>query len=303
MNIRTDLALEAHEYAAADGRHLEGVRTHRRQYGPLWGDVVEILDERGQHLTGKPRGSYVTLQIGRVWQDTPQDFRDKALALGQVLREWMGEPCRGQVLVAGLGNRHITADCLGPLAVDNLIVTRHIKKERPGLFRSLELGEVAALTPGVLGQTGMESADILQCVCRQLAPSALVAVDALAARRLDRLVTTLQISDNGFSPGSGVNNRRASVDQSTVGCPVITVGVPTVVDAATLAYDALCGVGAQQDLDRIRDRFETDGLNFFVTPKETDSIIRRVGALIGYGLNLALHPNMDYDTMLSLATS
>lgn len=299
MQIRTDLAVEAHEIALSSGA-LEGVRTSRRRFGPVEADVAEVLDENGSRKLGKPVGTYVTLDVGRVWQDGVDVFREKVLGVRDALALVLPESS-GPVLVAGLGNRLVTADAVGPLAVDSLIVTRHVKRERPGLFGSLGLNEVCALCPGVLGQTGIESADVLSNLCRSLSPDFVVAVDALAARRVKRLATTVQISDSGVSPGSGVGNARAPLDRDTLGCPVICVGVPTVVDAATLALDCLNGSGAGEGRDRLASLIQHAGLNFFVTPKETDSIMKSMGTLIGYALNLALNGGLDYDTMLSLA--
>ncbi|MBQ9543851.1 MAG: GPR endopeptidase [Clostridia bacterium] len=297
MQIRTDLAQEAHEIALGAGE-LPGVKTSRRRFGALWADVAEVTDENGSRALGKPVGTYVTLDVGRLWQDGVEEFRGKVLALRDALRFILPD-VPGPVLVAGLGNRLVTADAVGPLAVDSLIVTRHVKKERPGLFGSLGLSEVCALCPGVLGQTGIESADVLKNLCLSLSPAFVVAVDALAARRVKRLATTVQLSDSGISPGSGVGNARAPLDRETLGCEVICIGVPTVVDAATLALDCLGETLA--DSERLAPLIEHAGLNFFVTPKETDSIMKSMGTLIGGALNLALNPKLDYDTMLSLA--
>lgn len=303
MNIRTDLALEAHELVCSKEGKTEGVEASRVRYGCLEGDLVEILNEEGERQTGKPVGKYVSLDVGRPWEDDTELFCQKAQGLSLALEGLMGERRGGQILVAGLGNRFITADAVGPLAVEHLIVTKHIKEEKPALFSSLGLGEVTAIAPGVMGQTGIESARVLQALAKNLSPSLVVAVDALAARRISRLVTTVQLSDRGFAPGSGVGNRRMSVEEETMGCPVVTVGVPTVVDAATLAYDAALAAGAQVEEERINRSLEHRGMNFFVTPKESDSIMKHMGRLIGYGLNLALHPGIGVETMISLAVS
>ena len=299
MNVRTDLALEARELAGAS-EETEGVKSDARRFGTLAGEVVEITDPHGSRVTGKPAGRYLTLDVGRVWEDGADVFREKAEGISAALKSLM-PPEPGTVLVAGLGNRFITADAVGPLVADSLIVTRHIKTERPELFGSLGLGEVCALCPGVLGQTGMETADVLARVCKGLSPSLVIAVDALAARRVKRLATTVQLSDTGFSPGSGVANRRTPVDRDTMGCQVISVGVPTVVDAATLVRDSLELSGADADEQKLERWLDHAGLNFFVTPKESDSIMRSVGRLIAYAINLALNAGLDYDAMVSLA--
>ena len=301
MNIRTDLAWEAHALAAGEGKTLEGVKTRQMQFGILRCEVVEILDARGEAATGKAKGRYFTLDVGNPWQDGEGEFRDKVQSLGMALSELIPEG-EGQILVCGLGNRYITADAIGPLTVEHLVVSTHVKAEKPDLFSALGMGEVCAIAPGVLGQTGMESARILQSLTHGIRPRLLVAVDALAARSLSRLVCTVQLSDGGLAPGSGVGNRRMRLDRESMGCPVVAVGVPTVVDAATLVYDAALAAGAK-DAQAVGSRLTEEGRNFFVTPKESDSIMKSMGRLLGYALNVALHPKMDYDSMVSLASS
>lgn len=300
MNLRTDLAWEAHQLACTEGAALAGVKTARCRFGRLQGEEVEILDPRGEEATGKSRGRYLSLDVGKPWQDGEEQFREKVCSLAMALRELI-PPGEGQILVCGLGNRFITADAVGPLTVEHLVVSSHVKEEKPGLFASLGMGEVCAIAPGVLGQTGMESAQILKSLACGIKPRLVVAVDALAARSLSRLASTVQLSDSGLAPGSGVGNRRMRVDRESMGCPVLAVGVPTVVDAATLVYDAAVAAGAEAEAERICRRLEQGEENLFVTPKESDSIMRSLGRLLGYALNVALHPAMDYDSMVSLA--
>jgi spore protease len=169
------------------------------------------------------------------------------------------------------------------------------------IFEELGLGDVCAVMPGVLGQTGIESADVIRSVTRQIRPDLLICIDALASRSIDRLVTTIQLSDSGIRPGSGIGNGRPALEPKELGIPVISIGVPTVVDAATLAADLVSQIsGKTQDADTIRKDWSESKLNFFVTPKETDQIIRVMGSFIGYSLNLALNPNLSFEDMLSL---
>jgi spore protease len=157
------------------------------------------------------------------------------------------------------------------------------------------------IAPGVLGKTGMETVEIIKGVVEQVKPAAVIVIDALASRRLSRLGCTVQISDSGISPGSGVGNTRKEISQKTLGVPVVAIGVPTVVDAATMAADAICRFsGKQEEAEETRRAWSSNEMNFFVTPKETDQIIRVMGSFIGYGINLALNCNLSFEDMLSL---
>ena len=241
------------------------------------------------------------MNIGKIWLDDPSALREKAEVLCAELSPFLQpDTSAGAILVAGLGNRGIISDAIGPQTVQNLIVTRHLRTAAPQLYQSLSLAEVCAITPGVLGQTGMESADVVSAVVNKVSPRLVLAVDALASRSLNRLATTIQISDTGLSPGSGIGNARCALTKQHLHVPVISIGVPTVVDAATLAADAIAMFSdGCADEENIREQWSRNGLNFFVTPKETDQVISRMGMLIGYGLNLALHKSLQYEEMLS----
>ncbi|MBE6591599.1 MAG: GPR endopeptidase [Ruminococcaceae bacterium] len=279
MQLRTDLALEGIP---------EKSRVKRVKYGCIKAELCTIGEnERDIGFCG---GDYLTVDVGELWKESVESLREKTLSLALAMRELFGELAGKRVMVAGLGNRHITADALGPLAVENTLVTSHIKKEKRELFESLGLEEVCAICPGVLGQTGIESATVIKSVCSAVKPDIVIAVDALAAHRTERLGRTVQISSCGFSPGAGVGNVRSCINSDTLGCRVVTVGVPTVVSALTLAGD----LGEPRDKAR---RWQ----ELFVTPKESDTIIKTMGVFIGHGINLALNPELDYDTMLSLA--
>lgn len=297
--FRTDLAYEAAS-GLKEGESLSGIR--QNTYTENGVEVFEVCVESDSaaRLLGKSRGRYLTLSVGRVWEDEGAVFRQKVRLLAKELRRFLPQG-DGSVLVVGLGNRRITADAIGPLALERVLVTRHLEEKQPCLFADLSLSAVAAITPGVLGQTGIESADIIRSLVEWLRPRAVLCVDALASRSLARLATTVQISDAGIAPGSGVGNRRDALSLETLGVPVCALGVPTVVDVLTLAFDVLERVSEENaDLSEWEKRLQPGGLNFFVAPKETDEIMREVSALIGYAVNLALHPNLDYDEMLSL---
>lgn len=300
--VRTDLAAEASEIASRRGE-VAGVKTQRSRVAGVDLTDVRIESAAAARTLGKPCGRYLTFDVGRVWQDSTETQRDKTLFLAETLRPLVPEG-EGAVLIAGLGNRHITADAVGPCVSEHLLVTRHMRDKRPDLYESLGLSPVAAITPGVLGETGMESADIIESVAARLRPRAVILVDALASRRLSRLATTVQVSDAGLSPGSGVGNRRSELSRDTLGVPVLSVGVPTVVDAATLAYDAVETLGYDNapSFESLHEVLTANGLNFFVTPKETDEILHKLSILIAHALNLALQEKLSYEEMVALAS-
>jgi spore protease len=206
----------------------------------------------------------------------------------------------GCVLAVGLGNRHITADSIGPKVVERLLVTRHIKEEQQELFSHAGFGELAACAFGVLGQTGIESAELVIGAAERIRPRCIIAIDALASRRLERLASTIQLSDTGIRPGSGVANHRTALTKETLGVPVISVGIPTVVDAATLAYDLLEEFALQEGLssDNSLPQKISEGLHggagkdFFVTPKDSDVLIATAAKLISTAINLAVHDGL-----------
>ena len=299
---RTDLAIEICEDLERNHLAPDGIECIRNTEGIVPVETVRILNSKGEAVSGKPRGTYVTINTGRLWLDSGKQFRKKVSLFREALRALFPEDWRsGTVLVAGLGNRHVTADAIGPAAVKNLIVTGHIRRQRPALFRELGLADLCALTPGVLGETGMESAHVIRSVAETVRPSLILAVDALAGRELSRLVSTVQLCDSGIRPGSGVGNERPGLIPEELGIPVISIGVPTVVDAATLAADAISQFSREGiSEESIRKKWSENGLNFFVTPKETDQIIQVMGSFIGYGINLAVNKNLSYEDMLSL---
>lgn len=281
---RTDLALEARELwqeSAGKTTRLPGVKARETKLQGYPLTRVDILDEAGEQALGKPVGSYRTLDLTAFWQRGDGFFDRAVQAAGQQLRELLPE--QGTVLVAGLGNRAMTPDAVGPLAADSVLVTRHLLSAQPKQLSGFRA--VAALRPGVLGTTGIEAAEAVLSLTERLQPAAVIAVDALASRRTERVCAALQLSDSGIVPGSGVGNHRAALNRDTLGVPVIAVGVPTVVDAATLAADLLeaAGIG---DIDPERLRSGQQGL--MVTPRDIDLQVRELGKVIGYAINWAL---------------
>ena len=295
LKRRTDLALEAAQLwqeSAGEAGTLPGVESEEstREGYPV--TTVRIRDEAGARALGKPVGRYVTLTLDGLARREEGAFGRAARAVaGELAGLLEGVPAGGLALVVGLGNRAITPDALGPKVHDHTLVTRHLVEGCPEHFGGFR--PVAALSAGVLGTTGMESGELVQAVCRRLEPACVVAVDALASRSLKRLCRTVQLSDTGIAPGSGVGNHRAALDRASLGVPVLAVGVPTVVDGATLAADLL-GTAELPPLGEGRD--------LLVSPKDIDSQVSDLAKVIGYGIGLALHPGLrveDLDLLLS----
>ena len=300
LKRRTDLAMEAKtlwEESAEKETRLEGVEARDTEREGYKVTTVRILNERGAAALEKPVGNYVTLLLDGLARREEDAFGRAARALGGELRALLKLPDGASALVVGLGNRAITPDNIGPKAADQTMVTRHLVERVPEHFGSFR--PVAALAAGVLGTTGMESGELVRAVAETLRPACVIAVDALASRSLRRVCRTIQLADTGITPGSGVGNARAALNAETLGVPVIAVGVPTVVDAATLTCDVLAEAG-KGELNPAALQGAGDGL--IVTPKDIDTQVHDLAKVIGYGINLALHTGLtigDVELFLS----
>lgn len=286
---RTDLATESRAEA---GGTLCGTEERVRRSGGCVIRKTAVLSDAAAVELGKPVGTYVTVECGAIHQMD----RDRTDAVAHLLagelrgmtRQLVGrlpDTALG-VLVAGLGNADMTADAIGPGTVRRLTVTRHLQEHESELFRSLGCSALSAFSPGVLGQTGIETLELLRGAVRSTGPELVVAVDALAAKSCQRLASTVQISDTGIVPGSGVGNRRTAINSETLGVPVIAVGVPTVVDSATLVWDALRQARIEQVEEGLREVLE-NGRRFIVCPKESDLIATAVSELLARAISLA----------------
>ena len=292
---RTDLAVEAHQLwreGAGDAASLPGVRAQEEDRDGFPVTTVTVSSREGAQALGKPQGTYITIELDGLLRREENAFQRAAGVVAEALRPLLPES--GPALVVGLGNRAVTPDLIGPLAVDHLLVTRHLVEQVPEHFGDLR--PVAAAAPGVLASTGMESSLVAQALARQLKPSCVIAVDALASRSLDRLCRTVQLSTAGVVPGSGVGNHRSALDEESLGVPVFTVGVPTVVDGATLALDLLERAGKPGP-----DRADLPGgSDFFVTPREVDQRVADLGKVLGYAVSIALNPALTVDELTML---
>ena len=288
---RTDLAVEAaqlwREGGAGELRGVEQEESTREGY-PV--TTVRIVDEEGAKAIGKPVGTYVTITLDGLARREEDAFGRAARAVAAELNALLKLPEGTPALVVGLGNRAITPDNIGPAAADHTMVTRHLVEQVPEHFGSFR--PVAALAAGVLGTTGVESGELVRAVTEKIRPSFVIAVDALASRSLSRVCNTIQLADTGITPGSGVGNARAALDRRSLGVPVIAVGVPTVVDGATLAADLLAEAG-QADLDP--QALQGAGEGVLVTPRDIDAKVTDLAKVVGFGINLALQPGLTVE--------
>lgn len=286
MSFRTDLAAEI---KTDINKKTGGVNAGEEKFGDVTLSTICIENEIGEKLIGKPKGTYLTFSLPEYFDETM--LRSTVKLISTRLRFLLPKG-EGTVLVVGLGNRDITPDALGPYAAKGVLATRHIKSEIGELGEYENLSPVAVLAPGVLGKTGIETLEIIKGAVKTVKPSAVVVIDAFAARSLQRLGNTVQIASSGISPGSGVGNSRKAVNKETLGVPVISIGVPTVVDAETLASD----IAGEEAVGAVSPA----GRQMFVTPRDIDLIIERSSKLISQSLNMALQPAFSLEEITSL---
>lgn len=278
MNTRTDLAVESF----SDG-FSENVHVNKRE--GIFSVTEIILDDDSYIETiGKSKGRYVTLE-NKNMTDFSDDYEDMIIEIANEIKNFVP---KGDILVVGLGNRDITPDALGAMVSAKILATRHLEKELKNNTDNFldSLRRVSTFAGGVLGQTGIETAEIIQAICNEIKPAGIIAVDALACSDVSRLGTTIQIADSGISPGSGVANARKELSEKVMGIPVTAIGVPTVIDTHTI-------------IRNFTDR-EPDIPNMMVTSREIDRLIERSAQLIAYGINLALQPSLTVDDICGL---
>lgn len=295
MGKRTDLADEAAELlgqSAEKTTQIQGVRARQYRRRCCAVTAVDVMDGAGSRAIGKPVGHYRTVDLPPA--HSGHAFSEQAGAVAEELRRLLGKKQGGAggVLVAGLGNRAVTPDAVGPRTVDHLLITRHLQRENGAL--SAALFPVCALAPGVLGQTGVESAELVRGAMSIVKPACVIVIDALVARRMERLCTTVQLSDTGLIPGSGIANHRAALNEDTLHVPVLAVGVPTVIEADTLAADLLERAGA------VTEDVPLPGSGAVVTTKDIDARVEQMARLVGCAITMALQPQLACEDVLAL---
>lgn len=292
MGIYTDLAAEAREM----NPDMTGIEEEESQEGEVLIKRIRITSEEAASRLGKKQGMYITLDAPELETRSPELFASVAGLIGKEINRLLDwDMSSATVLVVGLGNSGITPDSLGPEVVNRIHITRHIKKYMPEAFDS-PTASVCAIAPGVLGITGVETMDVVKGVVDAVHPDAVIAVDALASRRASRISCTVQLSDTGISPGSGVGNTRSELSHDSLGVPVIAIGVPLVVYASTITWEVLNIISEEEKLDLTEDRMKTinetlisrQSGDMIVTPKDIDTIVSDMSGVVADGINLAL---------------
>lgn len=297
FTVRTDLALEDRERIEGRGGEIHGVvlEEERREESGICITRVKIETKNGAKIMGKPLGTYITLEAPALTEQDEDYHREVSEELARQLRSVLPDMEKERaVLVVGLGNREVTADALGPQVADNLFVNRHVVMEfGAAAYNKEKMHRVSCIVPGVMARTGMESAEIVHGIVKETKPDLLIAVDALAARSTRRLNRTIQVSTSGIYPGSGVGNHRHALTKESLGVPVIAIGVPTVVDAATIVGDALERMEKDSGLQIIGAREHPQAMselnNMYVTSKDIDEMIKRLSFTVSEGINIALN--------------
>jgi spore protease len=314
-NIRTDLALEARELVAQkyESNDIDGIKMRVFESGEGRVNVawVEVLNETGAANINQPVGDYITIESDCIKTKNSEEHNKLIEIFAEYFQKISKLKDDAKVLIVGLGNWRVTPDALGPKVAEKVLVTRHVLTE---ISEEIKAGvrEVSAIAPGVMGITGIETAELVRGVVDKIKPDLVVAIDALASRSAKRVNAAIQMNNTGINPGSGLNNRRLSLNKEFLGVDVIGIGVPTVVDAATLVndamdmilkemlaasekgsafYDTLIGLSGEEKYEMIKSLLNEE--NMFVTPKEIDETIEILSNLIANGLNIALHPSMD----------
>ncbi|HEX7057400.1 MAG TPA: GPR endopeptidase [Bacilli bacterium] len=312
-SVRTDLALEAKETAAKTmGEQIPGIKMETEEDGGIKITSITVENEEGMRNIGKMPGHYVTIEVPQLRNQDTELQNQVATKMAQQFEKFLRKiniPKHAKVLIIGLGNWNVTADALGPIVVENVMVTRHYFELMPEQV-SPGYRQVSAVAPGVLGTTGIETSEIVQGIVEKTKPDLVIAVDALASKALDRVNTTIQIADTGISPGSGIGNKRRGLNMQTLGVPVIAIGVPTVVYASTIVNSSLEllvehfknrtnntdkilgmleGLTENERLQLVREVLDPLGHDLLVTPKDIDQFIEDIANIIANGLNAALH--------------
>lgn len=316
FNVRTDLALESREmYKQKNNRDADGVVVEEEEIDGVKINKVKIINELGAGKLGKPIGTYITLDMPEFTAYDGELMDNVSNVFGKTLKQLVNVKKDDKVLIIGLGNWNVTPDALGPKVVDGIMITRHLSEVMPDIMEE-GMVSVAAIAPGVLGITGIETVEVIKSLVERIKPTVVICIDALAARRIERVNRTIQISNTGIAPGAGVGNHRKAINKAELGVDVIAIGVPTVVDASTIANDTIDMVldnliheaeegkefyNMLKNIDRagkealIREVLTPYVGELIVTPKEVDLIITSLSKIISNGINIAVQPNMTVE--------
>lgn len=309
ISVRTDLAIEIREMHNTS--EIDGVKIVTQDFKNIRVTCVKIENAQGQKNLGKPIGNYITIESPTLHKNNVEYRRQIINILADNIKKLLAHKKFDSVLIIGLGNWNITPDSLGPKVISKVLVTRHIKNFIPDELKN-SVCCVSAISPGVLGITGIETFEIVKGICERVKPDLVFVIDSLAARNASRINSTIQLSDTGITPGAGMGNKRVSLDKESLGCEVISIGVPTVIDAATLVNDTmdkildamsdackknfeheffvtLSNLNSDEKYDLITQILNPYEENMFVTPKEVDEVIERLSNIIANAINISLH--------------
>ena len=309
-NFRTDLADERRDlYKKANNveNEVEGIESQQEDVNEkIKITRVKITSEQGEQAIGKPKGEYITIDIKKINLLTEEELEDASKILAEELKRLIGEKIefKDDVLIVGLGNEEVTPDALGPNVIKNVEITRHIINYLPQYIDE-NTRPVSAIAPGVLGTTGIETVEIIKGVVEHIKPKLLIVIDALASRSMERISSTIQISNTGIVPGAGVGNTRKEISENTLSIPVIAIGIPTVVETAVVVNDALDifieklqqeaksndylnEIKEKDNYEEIKEALLPKDFNFIVTPKEIDELVLNMGKVVANGINMSL---------------
>ena len=319
INIRTDLVLEAREIYNENHKNeldIDGIEVLEEKENDINVTTIKVKNDSGAEKIGKPKGNYITIDIPKFTAYDGETMDRVSIVLAEILERLIKIEAEKTVLVVGLGNWQVTPDALGPKVTEKIMITRHLKTVMPEVIDD-SVRPVCSVEPGVLGVTGIETVEIIRGVVEKIRPDLVICIDALAARRVERVNTTIQVGDTGISPGAGVGNNRKQINEENLGVKVIAIGVPTVVDAVTIANDTIdlvvdsliknasSGTEFYKMLKSL-DKNEKENLikeitvsknstDMIVTPKDIDLIINSLSKIIANGINMALQPNMNME--------
>ncbi len=306
FNINLDLAVEAREVIRGQtGQEIPGAQVDTEKYDHAEVTIVQIMNDQAAAMMGKPIGKYITVEAPVIRENNIKAHKEIAEVLSQQLKKLFNLSMEANILVVGLGNWNATPDALGPKVVGQTLVTRHLFNYAPQELQG-GMRPVSALAPGVLGTTGIETAEIVKGAVDRVKPELVITIDSLAARNVSRIATTIQMADTGVNPGSGIGNQRMGINRETLGCPVIAIGVPTVVNAAFICKDALDSYLQQKEnyitphgqmdpavAQAIENILAPFGGDLTVTPKEVDVLINNTAKIISGGVSMSLHPGIS----------
>lgn len=313
LGIFLDLAVEAHDLLrGATRKEVPGVIEEKEHFPKSTVTTITIVEPIGEKMMGKPKGTYITIESPNLRQNNPEAHQEISRLVAQKLQIMMQKlgTTTGVVLLVGLGNWEATPDALGPRVTEHALVTRHLHQYAPQVIPP-DWRSVSAITPGVMGLTGIETAEIVKGVVERVKPTLIIAIDALAAQNVNRIGATVQLADTGINPGSGIGNLRNGISMQTMGVPVIAIGVPTVVHAAIIAYEVYNQIRSgnpavnnflpppvvQNVISQILTPF---GGNLTVTPKEIDDLVERIARVLSLGINQGLYPEATLEELTSL---